>query len=343
MDITKRDSKMLKGVAILSMLMLHLFCRKENLPYTPLLWIGNTPLIYYFGLFGDICVAMYCFVSGYAHYLQSSKTELQQRWKRLLRFMIPFWVIAVVFSLIGMLTGNAVIPGSIKEFLLNCLTIKNSYNGAWWYANTYILLVALQPLSHKFAERCPAWLVILSTFAFYTVGYGIRFWGWGACDSVILSWFITHIGLLGTSYFPYAIGMLFCKKQVISLLRQRLTPIKAHNMYMFTALIFAGMIVGHGIVQSLFVAVITAAVTIVLLCVCPLPKRLTSLLCCLGEHSTNIWLVHMFFCTVLFDGFVFCAKYPLLIFLLLLAVSLASSYVIKWLSKPILKLVRETP
>ena len=67
MDITKRDSKMLKGVAILSMLMLHLFCRRENLPYTPLLWIGGTPLIYYFALFGDICVAVYCFVSGYAH------------------------------------------------------------------------------------------------------------------------------------------------------------------------------------------------------------------------------------------------------------------------------------
>lgn len=44
MDITKRDSKMLKGVAILSMLVLHLFCRKDNLPYTPLLWIGSTPL-----------------------------------------------------------------------------------------------------------------------------------------------------------------------------------------------------------------------------------------------------------------------------------------------------------
>ena len=52
MDITKRDSKMLKGIAILAMLMLHLFCRRDNLPYTPLLWIGDTPLIYYFGLFG---------------------------------------------------------------------------------------------------------------------------------------------------------------------------------------------------------------------------------------------------------------------------------------------------
>lgn len=40
MDISKRDSKMLKGVAILSMLMLHLFCRKENLPYV-IKWLSK--------------------------------------------------------------------------------------------------------------------------------------------------------------------------------------------------------------------------------------------------------------------------------------------------------------
>lgn len=57
---------MLKGVAVLGLLMLHLFCRKANLPYAPLLWLGNTPLVYYFGLFGDCCVPIFCFISGYA-------------------------------------------------------------------------------------------------------------------------------------------------------------------------------------------------------------------------------------------------------------------------------------
>ena len=340
MDITKRDSKMLKGVAILSMLMLHLFCRRENLPYTPLLWIGSTPLIYYFGLFGDICVSIFCFISGYAHALQSSEEALRCRWKHLLRFMISFWLITVLFSIIGMCAGNTVIPGNVKEFLLNCLTIKNSYNGAWWYANTYILLVALQPLSRSFAERCPAWLVMLLTFGFYTVGYGIRFWGWGACDSMVLSWLITHIGLLGTSYFPYMIGMLFCKKQVISLLRQQTAAIGRRTMQIITLIIFVCMIVAHGIVPPLFVAFITATVTIVLLCICPIPKWTTDVLCYFGEHSTNIWLVHMFFYGSLFGGLVFRAKYPIPVFLFLLALSLAASYGIKRLCKPILKLVR---
>ena len=327
MDITKRDSKMLKGVAILSMLMLHLFCRRENLPYTPLLWIGGTPLIYYFALFGDICVAVYCFVSGYAHYMQSSEAEIKKRWKHLLHFFIPFWVVAAVFSLIGLLAGNAEIPGSLTKFALNCLTIQNSYNGAWWY-------------SRKFVERCPAWLVMLLTFEFYTVGYGIRFWGGGACDSMVLSWLITHIGLLGTSYFPYMIGMLFCKKQVISLLRQQTAAIGRRTMQIITLIIFVCMIVAHGIVPPLFVAFITATVTIILLCICPLPKWATDVLCYFGEHSTNIWLVHMFFYGSLFGGLAFRAKYPIPVFMLLLALSLAASYGIKWLCKPILKLVR---
>jgi hypothetical protein len=156
----------------------------------------------------------------------------------------------------------------------------------------------------------------------------------------VLAWIITHIGLLGTSYFPYVIGMLFCKKQVVVALRQRLASVKASNICIFTGVTFAGMIVVHGVIQPLFVAFITATVTIILLCICPLPVWLTNLLCYFGEHSTNIWLVHMFFYGSLFHGIMFFLKYPIPVLLLLIALSLASSYVIRWLSRPILKLVR---
>ena len=74
--------------------------------------------------------------------------------------------------------------------------------------------------------------------------------------------------------------------------------------------------------------------------ICPIPKWTTDVLCYFGEHSTNIWLVHMFFYGSLFGGLAFRVKYPIPVFLLLLALSLAASYGIKWLCKPILKLVR---
>lgn len=330
---------MLKGVAIMSMLMLHLFCRRSDLPYTPLLWIGDRPLIYFFGLFGDICVAVYCFVSGYAHGMTAPQAY-QRRWSRLLRFMIRFWTIAAAFAIVGLIVGDPYVPGSLYEFVLNCLTIKNSYNGAWWYANTYILLIALMPVSIRFVERNPVWLTVVASFIFYTVGYGIRFWGLGRTDSPILAWIVMHFGLLGLSYFPYIIGMLFYKKRVISMLRGATENWSRALLYTGTAFAFAGMIIVHGMIPPLYVAVFTATATICLLCVCPFPQWLYNAFCYFGEHSTNIWLIHMFFYLSIFRGLVYCAKYPVLVYLMLLSLSLIASIAVNLLCKPILRLVR---
>ena len=63
MELTKKQVKMTKGIAILFMLLLHLFCTKSyGGLYTPLILIEDVPLVYYLALFGDCCVAIYCFV-----------------------------------------------------------------------------------------------------------------------------------------------------------------------------------------------------------------------------------------------------------------------------------------
>ncbi|MEH7464336.1 hypothetical protein V7166_20405 [Bacillus thuringiensis] len=74
MGISKNDTKMLKGVAILFMLLLHLFCRKEvNGLYETFPVINGVPFVYYIRLFGDACVPIYCFVSGYGLFMVHSK------------------------------------------------------------------------------------------------------------------------------------------------------------------------------------------------------------------------------------------------------------------------------
>jgi hypothetical protein len=45
MELTKKDTKMAQGIAVLGMVMLHLFCRLGDLPYTPWIWVGATPLV----------------------------------------------------------------------------------------------------------------------------------------------------------------------------------------------------------------------------------------------------------------------------------------------------------
>ena len=71
--LTKKDAKMAQGLAIIGMVALHLFCRIDNLPYNVHIFLGGRPLIYYIGLFGDFCVPIYCFCSGYAQQIMYEK------------------------------------------------------------------------------------------------------------------------------------------------------------------------------------------------------------------------------------------------------------------------------
>lgn len=143
MELTKQDTKMTKGLAIIFMVILHLFCRKTDLPYSCIKLAGGVPLVYYIGLMGDCCVAIYCFCSGYALEIINQKQLSTSdyylgRFKSILKLMINFWIILVLFSVVGLITHNEIIPGSLKSFVLNVLLI-DKYNGAWWFLFTYSL------------------------------------------------------------------------------------------------------------------------------------------------------------------------------------------------------------
>ena len=79
--LTKKDAKMAQGLAIIGMVALHLFCRIDNLPYNVHIFLGGRPLIYYIGLFGDFCVPIYCFCSGYSPSQDDPKNTNQQNYK----------------------------------------------------------------------------------------------------------------------------------------------------------------------------------------------------------------------------------------------------------------------
>ena len=60
-DVDKNDALMTRGMAILSMLILHLFCRTGSKVFgSPIIWFdAKTPFVYCFGFFAEICVFLY--------------------------------------------------------------------------------------------------------------------------------------------------------------------------------------------------------------------------------------------------------------------------------------------
>lgn len=342
MELTKRDTQMAKGIAVLGMVMLHLFCRLGDLPYTPLIWCGEIPLIYYLGLFGDLCVPVFCFCSGYAHYLMADAQQNNYP-KRIpgkaLRFLCNYWIVVVLFSVIGLLFDETgMIPGSWADFAGNMLVVRMNYNGAWWFVSTYLLLLVMSPVLAALAKRLNGIVLLAISAILYFVAYMFRFNYVITLPNPVLQWLWSQTVLLGTSQFGYFGGMVCRKYGVIGMLREYLksrTVLRRGIVFAIPAAAFAG----HCVIHSAFVAPFTAAAVLTGLFLAKLPGWAERCFLLLGRHSTNIWLVHMFFYFVLFPGFAFSAKYPVLILALMLAVCFASSVVIDHLYRPVLALL----
>ena len=57
--------------------------------------------------------------------------------------MVNYWIVLVLFSILGLIFDvDNKIPGSLIKFLKS-IVLLHSYNGAWWYLNTYILLLLI--------------------------------------------------------------------------------------------------------------------------------------------------------------------------------------------------------
>lgn len=343
MELTKQENQMAKGVAILAMVMLHLFCRLGDLPYTPLIWIGHTPLIYYLGLFGDICVPIYCFCSGYAQILLKGREQSQyrrSRWVRLFKFLLNYWIVLILFSIVGALFDKTgAIPGSVRIFLGNLFLYSLSYNGAWWFVLTYAFLIALSPLFIRAAEKMRPIPLFLVSGALYFVSYIFRFAYPLHFEVMLFQWAWEQLLLIGTSQFSFVLGMLFYQHKVISTLRTKICRVESDSRhkhsYIYIYILPVSLFLVHCVIKSLIIAPITGILTLTCFYLWDKPLWAEKLFSFFGKHSTNIWLVHMFYYLVLFPDLVFAAKYPIPIFALMLVLSVVTSYLINWIYQPI--------
>ncbi|MCD7033158.1 acyltransferase [Metabacillus sp. GX 13764] len=345
MEISKNDMKMLKGVAILLMLLLHLFCRKEvNGLYETFPLINNVPLIYYIGLFGDACVPIYCFASGYGLFVSYKKQYKSKNFPRLFKLLINFWIILILFVGIGLLLGKfEAFPGGVNGFILNFFLLSNSYNGAWWFLQTYVILVFISPVLFKLVLKYSTISILLITAAIYLVSYIQRIkhvvdFG----DSLLLGTISNSLVLVGTSLFPFILGTIFAKNRVYSKIYSKIYNISYKNILCATGII--ALIIIHSVYESMIIAPFTA---LTFICIFTLMNKSTIVqktFAFFGEHSTNIWLTHMFFYMSIFPSLTFAPRYPILIFIWLLILCIISSYIINFIYKSIIKMkIKNTP
>lgn len=333
MELSKKDINMTKGVAILFMLLLHLFCRKDiNGLYETFIIINDVPLLYYLALFGDACVPMYCFASGYGLYISFNKINNSNKKNviRILKLLLNFWIIFIIFITIGTFTGTDKYPGSLTELLLNFLMLSNSYNGAWWFLQTYIILVFISPSLFKIIKKYNSILVLLVSCVIYLLSFFQRIKDvFDLGDNTFLLIIINAIVLVGTSLFPFTVGTIFAKDKVFTRFSKEMNKLSLKNTACVIGILL--LIIIHSIYESMVIAPITGIAFICIFNVMNKKSNVQKALNYFGRHSTNVWLTHMFFYMIIFPEMTFAPRYPIFIFMWLITLCLLSSYVVNYI------------
>lgn len=282
---------------------------------------------------------VFCFCSGYAHYLMADaqKREYPRRIPgKLLRFLTNYWIVLAVFSLLGLFFDRSgAIPGSWAALVRHILVLDNSYNGAWWFVATYLILLLLSPLLAALTKRLNGVVLMGASFCVYFVAYILRFKLTPTLPNAVTQWIWDQLILLGTSQIGYLGGMVCRRYGLIGSARSLLQNRTALRLGIILVLPAAAFL-GHCIVESAFVAPFTAAAVLLALFLVKLPLWAEKLFLLLGAHSTNIWLVHMFFYAKVFTGFAFLGTYPVFVLALMMAACFASSALIELLYRPVL-------
>lgn len=273
-------------------------------------------------------------MSGYGHFAQfNQKSYYRNRLKGLLSLLCSYWLVVILFTGVSYLSGHgAFMPGNAGRFVRNLLLLEHSFNGAWWYMFTYAVLVIFSPLLLQFIKSNNVFIVIIPAFGIYCVGFYTRYYVASA------SWLLLKVGPLAMTLFEYILGAVALKYKVFSRICDKMTlPNRTIRCVFAAGIIIALGYVRTTVIGSLFVAPVSGFAVMTIFHFWRKPNFVQKVFSYIGYHSTNIWLTHMFFVQSLFKNFVYVAKYPLLIFALMLIITLIISNILKIIEVPIQK------
>lgn len=157
--LTKRDSTIIGGITILLMIWHHLFGLPTGWYVNPfqLNFYPYAFLTEIIAKFGNICIDIFAFISGYALWCNpNSYSSSSKRFKRLFKFLLGYWIICLFFFTIGMLY-DAELP-SFRLFLYNCFGLKTNLGKIVnvpfaWYVTYYIIFILACPVLIKAYSR----------------------------------------------------------------------------------------------------------------------------------------------------------------------------------------------
>lgn len=332
---TKYDSQVMKGIAILLMLVHHLFYSADSahgLPVSYLFFTGKQ--VTAFARFCKICVPAFVFVTAYGMtlkyqaFVQEGKSVKKLTLFRYASLMISFlfvYVLAFLFCQIGGIRnwsevygsgGKSVLYALLDVLCLTYFTDTPTMNPTWWYMSVAVMLIFVMPLIWKITRKA------------------------GILPPVFLAAAMLASGLEKNQallcILTAFIGCLCAEKDLFGRLEQWFRQNRKRGI--FGVVLYAGLLFGMLFLKFktgnrywVFIYPVSAFALAGLLCRGNGQSAFAKALCFLGKYSMGMFLTHTFLKSYYLHDFIYGFRYPILIFIVLVLLSAALSVCLAFL------------
>jgi hypothetical protein len=326
--MSKSDSQIIKGIAVLMMLYGHLMsAATSDVSFS--LFVGSTPLAIWIKS-AMPPVPFFMFISGYGLYLVDNQGGVDKnRFKRVLRIFLALWVTLLIFVPIGSIVKPTEYPGDWRTILGNLTAINPSYNTALWFLVPYVILSVMAPyifkVFNKFKLRYtfPGIYVVSMTVSWLVPRYQEFLNNNHLLYSFIMCFALLLQFMMGAICAKFGIMQRwkdYCEKHSI---------IKKLAMPLILLLAIIVCSIWTTPIDFLYCPAIIALVI-----VAPIPHFVYHFLAYAGKYSMSMWMCHGYFYT-LFPGYVYSLKYPLLIYIAFVVCSIITANLIQRISDKI--------
>ncbi|MGN0514373.1 MAG: acyltransferase family protein [Lachnospiraceae bacterium] len=342
-DIRKYFSKDVtftaKGIAIILMLIHHLFCcfpEWYDTYHIQSVFLTKSQVMN-LSVLGKICVSVFIFLSAYGMTVGFEQNREKDLWdtakRRYIKLAGNFGLVFYLSILTCWLRADRLsIYGweidkkrAIWNMVVDALGLANflgtpTYNETWWYMSVAIFMIFFIPILYKIYGSCGKCLLPVSAMA-SMLG-------------------IATNGAFTTYLFASVLGIYMAKDHIIDRI-DKVTTGKRGYLYLIGGIVFFVVIAKIRLVweYTYWMDAILAVLLVFLVYLLNdvLHLRLRGLVF-LGKHSMNMFLIHTLIFEYYFSDFIYSFRYWFLITAALVVTSLVGSILIEYLKKALIML-----
>lgn len=342
-EFNKDRTLLLKGLAVLFMVIYHVFATPYLFSeYTSLININGIQVEYLLGEFGHTCVSIFLFLSGYGIYKSSLKSDFSYIViiSRIFKFLINYWIIFLIFIPMGFFIFD-IYKISYIEILSNFIPFNTTYVGEWWFVTLYIQLLLIFPILKKIIDNKNYKTTIFIMIGLYILSFFMFLLTKIVPELSHLMNYVVYEDLfvIFMDQIHFCLGCIFAKTDMFKKINIIFKKNNADKtiVYSFIAImifvirsamfLFFEYILKFGSpdwFDFIYIPIFIYVMSVLL----STNNALKKLMLFLGEHSTNIWLIHPFLYRLYFKDIIYFPKISILILLWIIMICILISIIV---------------